>query len=61
MDVLLAQDVPPKQASKGGAEGGAEGAVVDAEGHGVDGGPEVALGDGCAVEVMDDFPGLDDA
>ena len=61
MDVLLAQDVPPEQAGQGGAEGGAEGAVVDAEGHGVDGGPEVAVGDGRAVEVVDDLPGLDDA
>ena len=61
MDVLLAQDVPPEQAGQRSAESGAEGAVVDAEGHGVDGGPEVTLGDGRAVEVVDDFPGLDDA
>lgn len=62
--MLPREDVSPQQAGQGGREGGAEGAIVDAEGHAVDGGPEGAVADGVGVDaalVVQCHPGLDDA
>lgn len=59
--MLLGQDIPPQETCERRRQGGGEGAVVDAEGHGVDGGPEGAVADGGAVEAVDFLPSLDDA
>ena len=59
--MLLVQDVSPKQARKRSAESSAESAVVDANGHAVDRGPEGAVADGNAIVGVDLLPGLDDA
>ena len=60
-NMLLVQDVSPKQASKRSTERSAESAVVDADGHAVHGGPERAVADRDAVVGVDLLPCLDDA
>jgi hypothetical protein len=59
--MLLVQNVSPEQTRQRSAESSAESAVVDADGHAVDGGPEGAVADGDAVVGVDLLPGLDDA
>jgi hypothetical protein len=59
--MLLVQDVSPEQTRERSAESSAESAVVDADGHAVDGGPECSVTDRDAVVGVDLLPGLDDA
>lgn len=61
VDVFLGQDVAPQEAGQRAREGQGEGAVVDAQGHAVHGGPKGAVADGDAVLAVDFLPGLDDA
>lgn len=60
MNVLFGQDVSPQETGEGAGEGQTEGAVVDAQGHGVDGGPKGAVADGDAVDTVDFLPCLND-
>ena len=62
VDVLLGEYVAPQQAGERRADGGAEGAVVDAERHAVDGRPEGAVADAAAaVGGVQRLPRQDDA
>jgi len=61
MNKLLAQDIAPQQPRQRRAKCHTKGAVVDADDHGVDGAPEVAVRDGCAGQSVDVLPGLNDA
>ena len=60
-DMLLVQDISPKQTRKRSAKSSAESAVVDADGHAVHGGPERAVTNWNAVVRVDLLPCLDDA
>lgn len=61
VDVLSCENVAPEQAGERGTEGSAESAVVEPEGHAVDGSPEGAVSDRAMTRrVVDLLPGLDD-
>ena len=62
VDVLAPQDIPPQESGQRGAEGGAEGPVVDTESHAVDGGPKGSVGDRRHSGLLvDEDPGLQDS
>lgn len=58
-DVLAEQDVAPQQAGQGGAEGRAEGPVVDPQRHAVHRAPERPVADRHVPAVPDRRPRLD--
>lgn len=65
-NLLSSQNIPPQQPRERRAKGCTEGAVVEAQRHAVDGGPEGALRDGGDVRVgggggVDEDPFLDNA